>query len=41
VPTIDVDGEFFWGVDALPHVLPFLRGQDPVDLAEINPWRES
>lgn len=30
VPTIDVDGERFWGVDALPSLEAFLRGEDPI-----------
>jgi 2-hydroxychromene-2-carboxylate isomerase len=41
VPTIEVDGELFWGVDALSHVLPFLRGEDPVNLRVVESWIES
>jgi 2-hydroxychromene-2-carboxylate isomerase len=39
VPTILVDDELFWGVDALPAVEAFLRGEDPVprDLAWDRP----
>jgi 2-hydroxychromene-2-carboxylate isomerase len=29
VPTFDVDGELFWGQDALGHVEGWLRGEDP------------
>jgi 2-hydroxychromene-2-carboxylate isomerase len=29
VPTFDVDGELFWGQDALPHVDAALAGHDP------------
>jgi 2-hydroxychromene-2-carboxylate isomerase len=30
VPTVVVDGEAFWGVDALPSLEQFLRGEDPI-----------
>lgn len=30
VPTVVVDGETFWGVDALPSLEQFLRGEDPI-----------
>lgn len=30
VPTMEVDGELFWGQDALPHLERFLEGGDPV-----------
>lgn len=30
VPTLDVDGERFWGTDALPTLEAFLRGADPI-----------
>jgi 2-hydroxychromene-2-carboxylate isomerase len=33
VPTLVVDTELFWGVDALPFVEGFLRGEDPVPRA--------
>jgi 2-hydroxychromene-2-carboxylate isomerase len=38
VPTVIVDGELFWGTDALEHVETCIRGEDPVpkDLA----WAE-
>ncbi|MEO6419082.1 MAG: DsbA family protein, partial [Polyangiaceae bacterium] len=29
VPTVTVDDESFWGVDSLPHLDAYLRGQDP------------
>ncbi len=38
VPTIVVDGELFWGLDALPDVDVFLRGEDPVDGAAVERW---
>ena len=38
VPTVFVDGEMFWGVDALPHAEVRLRGRDPVDAAEMERW---
>jgi 2-hydroxychromene-2-carboxylate isomerase len=30
VPTFDVEGERFWGVDAIPSLEAFLRGEDPI-----------
>jgi 2-hydroxychromene-2-carboxylate isomerase len=30
VPTLELDGELFWGSDALEHADAFLRGEDPV-----------
>ena len=30
VPTVEVDGERFWGLDALPSLEAFLRGEDPI-----------
>jgi 2-hydroxychromene-2-carboxylate isomerase len=30
VPTLELDGELFWGSDALEHADAFLRGDDPV-----------
>ena len=30
VPTLELDGELFWGSDALEHADVFLRGEDPV-----------
>jgi len=30
VPTVVADGEAFWGLDALPSLEQFLRGQDPI-----------
>jgi len=30
VPTVVVDGELFWGLDAFPHVERRLRGEDPI-----------
>ena len=29
VPTVDVDGELFWGLDSLPHLDRFLAGEAP------------
>ncbi len=29
VPTIDADGELFWGHDSLPELEAWLRGEDP------------
>lgn len=30
VPTFEVEGERFWGTDALPSLQAFLRGEDPI-----------
>lgn len=30
VPTCEVDGERFWGADALPSLRAYLRGEDPL-----------
>jgi len=35
VPTVVVDGEPFWGTDALPHLERFLEGRDPVGPGEL------
>jgi 2-hydroxychromene-2-carboxylate isomerase len=35
VPTVIVDGELFWGQDALPHVERFVAGADPIDPAHL------
>jgi 2-hydroxychromene-2-carboxylate isomerase len=38
VPTFEVDGELFWGQDALDHVERFLRGEDPVTNDVLAGW---
>lgn len=38
VPTIDADGELFWGQDAYPHLERFLDGGDPVDADWLERW---
>jgi hypothetical protein len=38
VPSVLVDGECFWGLDALPHLDEHLRGDDPVDEALLQRW---
>ena len=40
VPTIDVDGELFWGYDAFDHVDQFLRGEDPVSDELLARWAD-
>lgn len=30
VPTFEVQGEHFWGVDSIPSLEAFLRGEDPI-----------
>jgi 2-hydroxychromene-2-carboxylate isomerase len=38
VPTAAVDGELFWGVDALPHLDDFLGGRDPIPKDALARW---
>jgi 2-hydroxychromene-2-carboxylate isomerase len=38
VPTIVVDGELFWGVDSLPHLDAFLRGENPIPADAVARW---
>ena len=38
VPTLDVDGELFWGVDALPFAADFLDGKDAVPADLLAKW---
>lgn len=38
VPSLDVNGEIFWGFDSFPHVKAFLAGQDPVDPQLVAKW---
>lgn len=38
VPTVLVDGELFWGADAMPHLDRFLLGQDPIDPERMAKW---
>ena len=38
VPTMRVDGELFWGVDALPALEQFLAGNDSVDPEHLARW---
>jgi 2-hydroxychromene-2-carboxylate isomerase len=38
VPTIEADGELFWGQDAFEHVERFLRGADPVNADVWAAW---
>jgi len=40
VPTVDVDGELFWGYDALDHVDAALAGHDPVDAEALARWAD-
>ncbi|MFO0636351.1 MAG: 2-hydroxychromene-2-carboxylate isomerase [Nannocystaceae bacterium] len=39
VPTVIVDGELFWGQDALDDVAAFVRGEDPAQAAAAR-WRD-
>lgn len=38
VPTFEIDGELFWGQDALDHVERFLRGEDPITADVLAGW---
>lgn len=38
VPTMIVDGEAFWGLDAFAHLERFLRGEDPLDAEALARW---
>ena len=38
VPTMEVDGELFWGFDDLPYLEPLLAGRDLLDAAEWRKW---
>lgn len=38
VPTIVADGELFWGLDALPNLEAFLRGELAIDPARLAAW---
>lgn len=40
VPSVRVDGEVFWGFDSYVHIDRFLSGQDPVDPALVEKWRD-
>jgi 2-hydroxychromene-2-carboxylate isomerase len=38
VPTMIVDGELFWGLDSLPHLERFVRGEDPITADDVDGW---
>lgn len=38
VPTIEVDGELFWGVDSIANLDAYLRGDGAIDPADIARW---
>lgn len=38
VPTVEVDGELFWGVDALANLEAYLRGEGTLDAEELARW---
>lgn len=40
VPSFEVDGEVFWGQDALGHLDRFMRGDDPIDPEMLARWRD-
>lgn len=40
VPSMEVDGEVFWGQDTVPHVERFLAGEDPVPSDLLERWRD-
>ena len=40
VPTVEVDGELFWGYDAFDHVDAALAGEDPLDREALAKWKK-
>ncbi len=38
VPTMEIDGELFWGFDDFPQLEPVLAGNDPVDSNAWSRW---
>jgi 2-hydroxychromene-2-carboxylate isomerase len=38
VPTMEVDGELFWGFDSLAHLQRFIQGEDPLDKDTVERW---
>lgn len=38
IPTLVADGELFFGLDSLPHLERFLRGEDPIDPELLRRW---
>ncbi len=38
VPTLEIDGELFWGQDSFGHIERFLRGEDPARPEVIAKW---
>jgi 2-hydroxychromene-2-carboxylate isomerase len=38
VPTMEVDGEIFWGYDDFPYLEPFLEGKDLLERTEWKKW---
>jgi 2-hydroxychromene-2-carboxylate isomerase len=39
VPTVQAEGELFFGIDSLGHLERFLRGEDPLTPAEVEHLR--
>ncbi len=39
VPSVEADGEVFWGVDSFGHIERRLQGRDPLDAAQFERWR--
>ena len=40
VPTMLYGDELFWGLDAVPHLERFIRGEDPLDADALGRWRD-
>lgn len=38
VPTMEVEGELFWGFDDFDHLELFLRGEDPLGDVDLRAW---
>ncbi len=41
VPTVEVDGELFWGFDDFPFLERFLAGTDPAGASAARAWSEN
>ncbi len=40
VPSMEVEGELFWGQDSFEHLARFLRGEDPVPADGLQRWEQ-
>jgi 2-hydroxychromene-2-carboxylate isomerase len=40
VPSMEIDGELFWGFDDFPQLERHVAGDDPLDAAAWQPWAD-